>query len=247
MCEFVRSGLSEITEEIHNIINNGMHCVTGAKLMTLWITRDKAAFVCSALRIETVSGWVLGELTKCWLLGSCVLSLFLISLPQKDNNRLTLCLFLLFYWPGSKSSHIGHRGRCLGGYELMAGFLHFGSVALQSTHSADEPGQTIGGSGTPPSRSEDPIHPRTACGWPQQLISWAQGRWCSLLSTQSNFEVQINMLGPSTSLFSNEHSSCIFPPTLRSFSKLTSTPSLHPSAFSFQPPFNISAQAHSCC
>lgn len=52
----VRSELSEITEEIHSIINNGMHCVTGAKLMTLWITRDKTVFVCSALRIETVSG-----------------------------------------------------------------------------------------------------------------------------------------------------------------------------------------------
>lgn len=169
------------------------------------------------------------------------------------EKQQTLSLLLLFHWPESRSSHTGRHCRCPGGSEVTAGFLHFGPDPLRWTHSADEPGQTTGGSGTPRSRSEDPTRPRTACRLPQQCISWAQSGQCFLWSSQSNSAVWLNMLlGSSSSLLTNDHSSCIFQPTPCSLSKLPSTPSPHPFAFSSvvyfpQPPFNISAQAHSCC
>lgn len=102
----------------------------------------------------------------------CFVSIVSVYQSQQKNKRK---LLLLFHWPGSKSSHTGSRGRCPGGYEVTtAGLLHFGSDPLRWTHLADEPWRTTGGSGTPLSRSEDPTRPRTACGLPQQRISWAQ-------------------------------------------------------------------------
>lgn len=81
------------------------------------------------------------------------------------------------YWPGSRSSHTGHRGRYPGGSGPPAEFLHFGPVRPLWTRSADGPGRMTEGSVTPPSRSEGQIRLQTACGWPQQPISCAQKEW----------------------------------------------------------------------
>lgn len=78
---------------------------------------------------------------------------------------------IVFNWPGSKNSHTGHHGRCLDGSEVMVGLLHSGPARLRSPHSADGPGRTSEGSGTPLSRNEGLSCLQTACGWPQHLFS----------------------------------------------------------------------------
>lgn len=77
----------------------------------------------------------------------------------------------MFNWPGSKSSHTGHHDRCPDGSEVMVGLLHSGPARLRSPHSADGPGRTSEGSGTPLSRNEGLSRLQTACGWPQHLFS----------------------------------------------------------------------------
>lgn len=158
-----------VKEEIHNVINNGRYCVTGAMLLTLWMT--SVVCVCAWSDLKILSLWMTLEGIAFLMLTASIVYLSLLS--QREEKK-TLPLLLLFYWPGSKSSHTGRRGRCPGGCEVMAGFPRFGPGPLQWTHSADEPGQMTGGSGTPLSRSEGPTRPRTACGLPQQSISRAQ-------------------------------------------------------------------------
>lgn len=143
----LEGGGLERQQRRYNVINSRTHNVTGFMLLTLWMTRDRLVMFACARGGDFYFLFLL----EGWQLQSCV------------------CFYcLLTCWPGSRSFHTGRRGRCPGGSEVMAGFLRLEPDPPQWTHSADEPGQTTGGSERQLSRSEGLTHPRTACSLSQQ-------------------------------------------------------------------------------
>lgn len=133
-----------------------------------WENSDFRCWDITEKRISLVKDWMYHEsrrhdgktTTRC-----------LESLLKHPKKKHIWSPKMVFNWPGSKSSHTGHHGRCPDGCELMVGLLHSGPARLRSPHSADGPGRTTEGSGTPPSRSEGRSRLQIACGWPQHLLS----------------------------------------------------------------------------
>lgn len=148
-----------------------------------------------------------------------------VSVCQQSEKG---AVFLL-YWPESRSSHTGRRGRCPGGSEVVLGFLHFGPASLHFwTRLAVEPAQMPGGSAMPLSKSEGPTRLQTACSLPQWQMGGGLREGCP---TKLNATVWIDWPSLVQVL-----SSLMTRVPVSSESHLTlppDTPSAPPSAFSY--------------